>query len=185
MAIFNIIAMTAFLAYLIYIFARTIIMKETREQVKENFRFVYKMHRLKRGKAIKMVYLIWFLGRRMVLALMFVFLNNQDYAPVQVLIWLMSSLTMMFIIVKIRPFGDLVMNYVQFINELFIFVAGLIMLPLANILRDLDSRDNAGGVLLVVLIMCIAFNIIVLLLRTCVFAYDYIVHKLEKEEKVR
>lgn len=88
---------------------------------------------------------------------------------------------MLFIIVKIRPFGDLMMNIVQAINELFIFVSGLILLPLSNILRSLDARDTAGQMLYVLLIVCIAFNIIVLLLRACKFGWDYV--KIQAELK--
>jgi hypothetical protein len=80
MSIFNIIAMTAFLAYLFYIFFR--FKNEKRAQIKENFGWIYKIHRLKRGKSHKMIYLLWYLSRRVVLALVFVFMNNQDYAPV-------------------------------------------------------------------------------------------------------
>ena len=65
---------------------------------------------MKRGKALPMLYILMFLTRRMVLAMTFVFLDH-NYA-LQTFIWLLLSLGMMFIIVKIKPFGDIVMNFV-------------------------------------------------------------------------
>lgn len=40
MSIFNLIAMLAFLGYLYYIFFRAIINKESRDEVKENYKFI-------------------------------------------------------------------------------------------------------------------------------------------------
>ena len=124
---------------------------------------------MRRGKPLPMVYILMFLTRRMVLALTFVYLSH-SYA-LQVFIWLLLSLGTIFIILKIKPFGDVVMNWVQLINELFIFVSGIILLPLTNILTNLNSRDELGIVMAIVLIVCIAFNIIVLLLRSCYLGY--------------
>ena len=58
------------------------------------------------------------------------------------------------------------------------------MLPLANILRNLDSRDNAGLVLAVIIIICLVFNIIVLLLRSFIFAIDNIMYMCSKYKRV-
>ena len=145
MSVFNLIALNGFLAYCFYNYITTWSLEENnskRKKVKDNFRFLQKIQRLKRGKVHPMIYMLIFLTRRAVLAMTFVFLH--EYYALQVCIWLLLSLSMMFTIMKIRPFGDKVQNAVQFINECFIFVSGLIMLPLANILRDLNARDEAG-----------------------------------------
>jgi hypothetical protein len=58
------------------------------------------------------------------------------------------------------------LNIVNLINEFFVFFAGVLMLPLSNILEDLDQRDKFGIALIVLILLCIAFNIIILLLRS-------------------
>lgn len=65
------------------------------------------------------------------------------------------------------------------INELFIFVSGILLLPLTNILTNLNSRDTLGIALTVLLAICIAFNIIVLLLRSCYLGYHLLCKKPE------
>jgi len=65
------------------------------------------------------------------------------------------------------------MNGVQFINELFIFVALILLMPLANNLGDLAGRDNVGWCLYAVLCLCILFNIIILLLRSLTLLCSY------------
>lgn len=54
------------------------------------------------------------------------------------------------------------------------------MLPLTNILTNLDSRDNLGIAMTVLLAICIAFNIIVLLLRSCYLGYHLLCQKPER-----
>lgn len=87
---------------------------------------------------------------------------------------MLLSLGMLFILAKIAPFGDAVMNVVQFINELFIFVALILLMPLANNLTNLVSRNNVGWCLYGVLLLCIIFNILILLIRACSIMCQYI-----------
>jgi hypothetical protein len=75
----------------------------------------------------------------------------------------MLSLGMLFIVAKIRPFADSAMNVVQFINELFIFIGGILMMPLCNNLNNLDHRNNVGWCLYAVVMACIIFNILILI----------------------
>ena len=66
------------------------------------------------------------------------------------------------------------MNIVQFINELFIFVALILVMPLANNLTNLVARNNVGWCLYGVLLLCIIFNILILLIRACGIMCQYI-----------
>ena len=120
---------------------------------------------MRRYRALKFLYPVYYVTRRMILALVCVYMQ-ESYAN-QWLIWTVLSLGMLFILAKIKPFGDVAMNVVQFINEVFIFVALVLLMPLANNLTDLQARDNVGYCLYGVLMLCIIFNILVLLLRAC------------------
>ena len=88
---------------------------------------------------------------------------------------------MLFILAKIKPFGDDAMNVVQFINELFIFVALILLMPLANNLTNLTGRNNVGWCLYGVLLLCIIFNILVLLIRACSIMCRYITARNERK----
>jgi hypothetical protein len=130
----------------------------------EQFGWLARVINLQRGRSRALLFPIFFLARRFLLALIFVFLY-QLYAA-QVVIWLLLSLGMMFTISGIKPFKGKWLNIVNLINEFFVFFAGVLMLPLSNILEDLDQRDKVGIALIVLILLCIAFNIIILLLRS-------------------
>ena len=89
----------------------------------------------------------------------------QFYAA-QVVIWMLMSLIMMFTISRNKPFRGKWLNNVHFVNECFLFLAGVLMLPLSNILEDLKQRDKVGIAFIVLILKCIAFNIIILLIRS-------------------
>jgi len=107
----------------------------------------------------------------MVLAIVCVYLSHR-YAY-QWLIWTVLSLGQVFLLSKFEPFGDRWMNIVCIVNELFVFFAMILLMPLANNLSDLDGRDNVGWCLYGVLLLCILFNIVILLLRSCGLLCEY------------
>ena len=126
---------------------------------------------MRRYHASKFIYPVFYLTRRMILAIACVFLWHEPTAVW--LIWLLLSLGQIFVLAKFEPFGDRWMNRVQVINEAFIFFALILLMPLANNLTDLQDRDNVGWCLYGVLCLCILFNIIILLLRSLTLLCSY------------
>ena len=118
------------------------------------------------------MYPVYYLTRRMILAATCVYLD-QSYAQ-QWVIWMLLSFGMLFLLAKISPHGDTAMNVVQIINEAFIFVALLLLMPLANNLTDLSGREDIGWCLYFVVLACIVFNILILLVRSCGIFCEYL-----------
>lgn len=92
----------------------------------------------------------------------------------QLVIFLGLSVGMLFVLVKIRPFADTFMNVVQFVNEGFILVCGIFLIPLCNVLTDLEARNRIGWILFGIVMACILFNLIILLLRSCGLTCEYL-----------
>ena len=115
---------------------------------------------------------MYYLTRRMILAATCVYLD-QSYAQ-QWAIWMLLSFGMLFLLAKISPHGDNAMNVVQIINEAFIFVALLLLMPLANNLTSLTGREDIGWCLYFVVLACIVFNILILLVRSCGIFCEYL-----------
>jgi hypothetical protein len=91
----------------------------------------------------------------------------------QVIVWMILSLLMMFTLSRNKPFNGKWLTRVTFINEIFIFAGGVLTLPLANILEDLDDRNRVGVALIVLIMICVAFNIIILLIRAFFMFHDF------------
>lgn len=118
------------------------------------------------------MYPSYYFTRRLILAAVCVYLNT-NYAG-QWLVWTILSLAALFILAKIRPFWDKWMNIVQFINESFIFLALVFMMPLCNNLTDLTARNRVGWCLYAIVLICIIFNILILLIRSCSILCEYL-----------
>ena len=138
--------------------------------------------RLQRYRPSKFIQPVFYLSRRLILAFVCVYMQSNQAG--QWLIWFLLSLAQLFVLAKLEPFGDYCMNWVCFINEIFIFVALTMLMPLANNLYDLVARDNIGWVLYAVLVLCILFNIIILLLRSLSLLCSYFSARNEIFKKV-
>lgn len=176
------IILCGFLAYMYYTLAlamsvRANTQREKDKTVQQLLLFVQRPLRLRRYKPSKFIQPVYYLTRRMCLALVCVFCNHTQTG--QWLTWLVLSLGQLFILPKLEPFGDRWMNIVYFINELFIFAALILLMPLANNLNDLVARDNVGWCLYGILVACIIFNIVILLLRSCSIFCDYFARRKE------
>ena len=176
-AYFVLAVLFAFTFYMYYTFALAYGVNADTEraidkEVYQMLRFVQRPLRLRRYRPIKFLYPVYYLTRRMILAIVCVYLAN-SYAT-QWLVWTVLSLGALFILAKIRPFGDTAMNVVQAINELFIFVALIFLMPLCNNLTNLTHRDNVGWCIYIDVLLCIIFNILVLLIRSCKIMCEYI-----------
>ena len=176
-AYLTIFILTCFTLYIYYTFMLALCVKgenqrEKDHEVRRILLFIQRPLRLRRYKTQKFIYPVYYLTRRMILALVCVYM--QDGYATQWLIWVILSLGMLFILAKIRPFGDVAMNFIQFINESFIFMCLILLMPLANNLTDLNQRNNVGWCLYGVLITCIIFNILILLIRCCTILCQYV-----------
>ena len=138
--------------------------------------------RLRRYHATKFLYPVFYFTRRMILAATCVYLD-QYYAQ-QWVIWMLLSFGMLFLLAKIAPHGDNAMNVVQMINEAFIFVALLLLMPLANNLTSLTGREDIGWCLYFVVLACIVFNILILLVRSCGIFCEYLKARADLVRKV-
>ena len=168
-AIVTFVALIGCLAYVINKYFANLHASENHK--KEQFGWLGRIINLERGKSRALLFPIFFLARRFLLSLTFVFLYN--FYAAQVVIWILLSLVMLFTISGLKPFRGKWLNHVNFINECFVFFAGVCMLPLSNILEDLNQRDKVGVALIVWILICIAFNIIILLLRSFYLFRDY------------
>lgn len=164
-SVVSIVTMVALIACLAYVTNKYFaFLYHDAKHKKEQFGWLARIMHLERGKSRALVYPILYLARRFIASLVFVFLYN--FYAAQVVIWMLMSLVMMFTISRNKPFRGKWLNNVHFVNECFQFCAGVLMLPLSNILEDLKQRDKVGIVLIVLILTCIAFNIIILLIRS-------------------
>jgi hypothetical protein len=177
LAFLNVIVLFSATGYLFFTYAvvnsvRAKTKREKKQQVTEMLRFIQRPLRLGKGKADNLLLPCFFLARRFILAAVFVFM--QDQTATQWVIFLMLSSFQIFILAKIKPYGDSMMNLVQAVNEAFLFVAVVLLMPLANVLDDLEARNQIGWSLFAVVMLCIIFNTVILLLRGCAITCDYI-----------
>jgi len=80
----------------------------------------------------------------------------------QAFVVLICSLWMMIILHKFCPFGpqDVWLNYVAFINELFVFFGVMNFIPMSNLVRDVDQLWAVGRTFMCLITACIVFNLI-------------------------
>lgn len=109
------ICLFTFTAYLYYVMALVHNINEDdaiakKNKIKQLLVFIQRPLRLRRNKPIKFIQPVFYFTRRMLLAITCVYLS-QNYAY-QWVIWTLLSLGQLFILAKIRPFGDFFMNIV-------------------------------------------------------------------------
>lgn len=87
-----------------------------------------------------------------------------EWYSTQVMVFCGCCLIMMICLIKYAPFGprDPFLNNVAFINEVFLFIGGVMMLPMSNLVKDIDSRWTVGKVMIALVSLCIIFNLIIL-----------------------
>jgi hypothetical protein len=180
-AILTLLILVGFIAYVTNKYFK--FLRQDAQMKKTEFGWLARIMKLKRGQSRALAYPILYLGRRFAISLILVF-AHELYA-VQVIVWMLLSLLMMFTISRNKPFNGSWLNRVTFINEIFIFVGGVLMLPLANILEDLPSRDKIGIIIIVWIMICVAFNIIILLLRACYMLNDCCANQKKLEDLMK
>lgn len=179
-AVFTIMICLTFLAYVTSKYFKYL--NADAKAKKTQFGWLARAMYLKRGQSRSLVWPILYLARRFLLSLIFVFCYEL-YAA-QVVFWMILSLITLFTISRNKPFAGKWLNRITFINEIFLFVGGALMLPLANILEDLQQRDQIGIALIVWIMLCIAFNIIILLIRSFGLLYECCRDRSKLEEMV-
>lgn len=140
LAVIFFIILVAFTFKVIYFFLKSKKKNLSHAENKEFFGSLPSIMYLNHGSAIALLYPITFLMRRILLGLFCVFLHDQ-YA-LQVNLWIMTSLFMLCILARYDPFRVQWLSRVNFINEMFIFWAGILFIPMQNFhVADLDQKD--------------------------------------------
>jgi hypothetical protein len=135
---------------------------------KEKYGWLCDIVFLRKGDPKALLYLVVYLWRRVLFALVAAFMP-QFYAG-QVFVFLFMTLMMLTVLFKYQPFkinpngGSNTLGWIAFGNELFLFVAGLALLPMSNLVREIDERWAIGRFFIAVVILCIIFNMLVLII---------------------
>ena len=130
-----------------------------------------------RGDREALYFAVLYLIRRILFAIAVCFIP-QFYSG-QVYTFLFFTMLMIHALFKHKPFSvvDPRLNKFALGNEVFLFIAGLSLMPMSNLVREPEYRWTVGYFFIGIALAFIAYNVIVLCAMGIVFFRQYVKNK--------